>query len=123
MRSESVLEKFENSLYQPGNIHLIPKECRAISDEMAAQAYSNYLNKYRHCGISETNAVQWAEGFTRNCVTYMEKISIIPGGLIMTSRLAFAIHELMHVEETAKFSPERKSQTGDKLLTTLTSRP
>ena len=61
IKSESILKKFEDSLYQPENIRLIPKECKEVSDEVANEMFSRYLDRYRHCGLNEKNAIDWSQ--------------------------------------------------------------
>lgn len=71
MKAESLVKNFENSLYQPENIELVPRECKVIADEVANQMFSDYLDRYRHCGVTEQNAVDWSDNDFRLGVTYI----------------------------------------------------
>lgn len=137
MKSEQVLKKFEDALYRRENTRLIPNECKWIADDFSEQVFSKYLDKYRHCGLNERNAVS-REGYQSGLAQI-----ILDGGIfhetwrIETSVRAdgfskefpdeyippaiAAYHELMHVEEIPRLSQKTGRVAGDELLTSLTT--
>lgn len=136
MKTEIALKKFENALYQPGNIHLIPRECREAADEAANEIFSRYLDKYRHCGLNEKNAINWSNGDFRKGVTYIYttenqwntwtiQVVVETNGLLKDDKYlppsVTAYHELMHAEETPLLASEKHGQDGVELLTSLTT--
>lgn len=136
MKTENLLKKFEDALYQPENLKLVPIECKKISDEFANEIFARYLDKYRHCGLNEKNAIEWSYGDFKKGFIDVSKLEnqwntwriqavvelngqlnedkYLPPGIT-------AYHELMHVEETPKLHQNEESETGYELLTTLTT--
>lgn len=134
---------FAEALYQPENIRLIPVEQRAEADPIANEIFANYVSTYAKHGLTTQNAVDWMDsdmpGFASNKTTTtdienewntwhlsatVERLGTtgtkkdsthyLPGGLV-------ALHELMHVEETAKGSPDKDSPQWIELMTTAKS--
>lgn len=136
IKSDTTLKKLETSLYREENVELIPKECREVADEVASEMFSRYIDKYRHCGLNEKNAIRWSPWDFRQGVTYVSDLEnewntwhiqsiVAKNGLLGKNRYfppgIVAYHELMHIEETPLFAPEKYHQDGVELLTSLTT--
>lgn len=136
MKTEPILKEFENSLYQPENINLIPNKCQKIADEIANRRFARYLDKYRHCGLNEANAIAWSDWKFREGVTniitienewntwnvhaIVQKNGHLKSGKYLPPGIT-AYHELMHVEEIPKLFKNTNNESGDELLPTLTT--
>lgn len=137
MKIEPALKSFEDALYLSLDEFALPYDCKIIADDLAGEMFSNYLNKYRHCGLNETNAVLFSNQLSEDKIKGTMYLQTIEDqwntwrvfAVARTHRLGLtgyvppkiiALHELRHIEETTKLA-HRTHQVGDELLATLTS--
>lgn len=127
VKEEPLLKEFEYSLNQAMNYFPIPDECKEMSEKVASLAFSGYIEKYRHCGLNETNAIDW-----RTEPPHENRVSVIGEGIWRVHAFGpkhhsfpsglTAIKLLMQVEETDNVPPGwRIREGGDLLLSTLTA--
>lgn len=135
-----VLAEYENKIYDPGNIYLIPSQDRDKADLAADKLFAGYVSKYKRFGVTPHNAVRYMAtgepGLASN-KTYIYDLenewntwrvqAVVEGkngkyneknGKYLPPSIA-AYHELMHIEE---IKAGQKAKTGhvagDELLPT-----
>lgn len=124
----SVAKAFDLSLEQEEIFSFFPKACKRIADKMGNEMFSRYLDRYRHCGVTEENAIDWSYANFRLGVTYIYDIEnkantwnvhavIEKDGIVEDRYLPpgiTALHEIMHVEEISLRSKSVKTQPGNR---------
>jgi hypothetical protein len=135
-----VLQQFEQEIYMPERVFLIPEQQRTQADMVAERQFRAYLDKYKNSGVTQDNAVGtlklgnmcFRPGFysiqdLRNssntwrveAVVETDDQCLVRNGGYVPAAIA-KIHELMHVEEIPKNAPRSfQNETGNEILTAL----
>lgn len=119
---EPVLAELEDSLFSFYNSYVIPDECREIAGRIADETFSRYIDKYRHCGLNETNAVHRLNYSSRTETLIYDRSTWHVFSTVGKDEAGFGLtHQLMRLEEIAKLSRGRWWQRaeGDELLPSL----
>lgn len=113
------LAAFENAVYSPKNIYLIPQDKQEQAEEIAKRLFNDYIQKYKSSGATIDNVVAWVntgiirtpgkmfisnvenEWNTWKLHAIVENEGDIKDGKYLP-KYVVAYHELMHVEETPK---------------------
>lgn len=141
MKTESVLRRLQEAIYQGHFIYLIPNTKKDESDEVARELFLDYISKYSEYGCNEQNIVDWAYSGSPGCASNKAHIYDIENewntwrvAAIVEARHGdnneqygkylpphvVAYHELMHVEEIPLGARETfQGENGNELLTVV----
>jgi hypothetical protein len=128
MKSEPILVKFESAMRNTPLLDcVITKQYEYEAENISKQILSDYLDKYRHCGVDESNVIRWIDnpkgmggsggGYVSTirardfnppddwhlaavALSINDKAAEKLG--VFLPRALVAYHEIMHVEETPK---------------------
>ncbi len=122
------LKDFEEAIYRPDSIYLIPAEKKVEAEEVAKRLFTEYVKRYESAGATIDNVVAWVNtgmpGAASNKMhiydgenqwnTWALHAIIEDEGTVRRDKYlpkyVVAYHELMHVEETPKGAPRSSEQ-------------